>query len=70
MPSFGNRVDVDAGAEAEVDEDRELVRGVPAADVERRVGFGVAELLRLARGCRRTAGAVRPSSRGCSSTCR
>ena len=42
-----NRRGVDARAEGERGENRELVSGVETADVECRVGLGVAELLRL-----------------------
>ena len=42
-----DRARVDAGAEGERGEDRELMRGVEAADVEGRIGLGVAELLRF-----------------------
>ena len=44
-----NRVGVDLGAEGQRSENRHLVRGVEAADVEGRIGLGVAELLRSAR---------------------
>ena len=47
MPSIGDRVGVDLGPESERGKDGDLVRGVEAADVEGRVGFGVAEALRL-----------------------
>ncbi len=40
-------VGVDAGAERQRGEDGELVRGVETADVESRVGFGVAKPLRF-----------------------
>ena len=42
-----HRLGIDLGAEGEAGEDRDLVRGVEAADVEGRIGLGVAELLRL-----------------------
>ena len=47
MPSTETRIGVDAGAERERGENGELVGGVEAADVEGRVGLGVAEFLRL-----------------------
>ena len=50
------------GAEGELRQDRQLVRGVGAVDVEGRVGLGVAQLLRLAQRRRR-----RPARRGSSS---
>ena len=43
----GNRRGVDARAEGERGENGELVSGVETADVECRVGLGIAELLRL-----------------------
>ncbi len=39
--------EVDRAAKAEARQDRELVRGVDAVDIEARIGLGVAELLRL-----------------------
>src|SRR3546814_20705344 len=42
-----HRIRVEARAERETGEDRQLVRGIDAVDVEGRVGLGVAELLRL-----------------------
>ena len=38
---------IDLGAEGEAGQDRELVGGVEAADVEGRIGLGIAEPLRL-----------------------
>jgi hypothetical protein len=52
------------GAEREAGEDRELVRGVDAVDVEAGIGFGIPEPLRLARGCRRSRALPLPSWRG------
>ena len=49
MPSVAIDAEVDARAERERGQDRELVRGVAAADVERRIGLGVAGVLRLAQ---------------------
>ena len=40
-------VGIDLGAEGEAGQDRELVRGVEAADVEGRIGLGIAEPLRF-----------------------
>ena len=40
-------VEVELGAEREARQNGELVRGVEAADVEGRIGFGIAELLRF-----------------------
>ena len=42
-----DRALLDAGAEGERRQDRELLRGVVALDVEGRIGFGVAEPLRF-----------------------
>ena len=48
LDSFdGNSPCVDLGAERERGEDRELVRGVKTADVECRIGLGIAKLLSL-----------------------
>ncbi len=48
----GNAFDIDralldAGAEGKARQDRELLRGVVALDVESRIGLGIAEPLRL-----------------------
>ena len=40
-------LEVELGAEGEARQDRELVRGIEAADVEGRIGLGIAQLLRL-----------------------
>ncbi len=48
IPSTETAACVDLGAERERGEDRELVRRVKAADVECRIGLGIAKLLRLA----------------------
>ena len=40
-------LEVELGAEGEARQDGELVRGVEAADVEGRIGLGVAQRLRL-----------------------
>ena len=42
-----DRALIDLGAEGDAGEDRELLRGVVALDVEGRIGLGVAEPLRL-----------------------
>ena len=42
-----DRVRIDLGAEREAGQDRELVRGVVALDVEGRIGLGIAEPLRV-----------------------
>ena len=42
-----DRVRVNLGAEGEARQDGELVRGIEAFDVEGRVGFGIAETLRI-----------------------
>ena len=46
-PLDGDALEVDARAEGDRGEERELLRRVDAADVERRVGLGVARALRL-----------------------
>ena len=48
----GDAFDIDRalrhlGAEGEAGQDRQLLRGVVAVDVERRIGFGIAEALRV-----------------------
>ena len=40
-------LEVELGAEGEARQNGELVRGIEAANVERRIGLGIAELLRL-----------------------
>ena len=47
MPVAGNVVPIDAGAERQMGEDRQLLGGVAAVDVQRRVGLGVAQPLGL-----------------------
>ena len=42
-----HRVERDRPAERERGQDRQLVRGIDAVDVERRIGLGVAQLLRI-----------------------
>ena len=42
-----HRVERDRPAERQCGQDRQLVRGIDAVDVERRIGFGVAQLLRI-----------------------
>jgi len=50
---FGvSRLEVDRHAEGDRGQDRQLVGGVNAVDIERRIGFGVAQLLRLAQNSR------------------
>ena len=49
-PLAGNIVEPDAGLEGQLREDRQLVGGVGAVDVQGRVGLGVAERLGLAQG--------------------
>ncbi len=51
--------EIDRPAERDARQDRQLVRGVDAVDVEARIGFGVAELLRFAS----TSANSRPLSR-------
>jgi hypothetical protein len=40
-------VEIDRAAETDTSQDRQLVRGIDAVDVEARIGFGIAELLRF-----------------------
>ena len=47
MPSTCTASNVDRPAERQRRQDRQLVRGIDAVDVEARVGLGVAQLLRL-----------------------
>ena len=47
MPSTSIWSKRELGAEGEARQDGELVRGIEAADVEGRIGLGVAALLRL-----------------------
>ena len=44
-----NRVGIDLGAESQARQDGKLLRGVVAFDIERRIGFGIAEALGLAQ---------------------
>ncbi len=53
-------VEGDLGAEGEARQDGELVRGVEAADVEGRIGLGVAARLRLGQHLGERAVLVRP----------
>ena len=57
-------------AERERGEDRELVRGVKTADVECRIGLGIAEPLSLAEADLERKTARSPCARGCSCRCR
>ena len=57
-------VELHRHAERDRRHDRELVRGVDAFDVERRIGFGIAARLRLGSAPRRTARPSRASPRG------
>ncbi len=50
-----NVVEPDAGLEGELGQDRQLVGGVGAVDIQGRVGLGVAERLGLAQGLARRA---------------
>ncbi len=61
---------VDLRAEGERGEDGELMGGVEAADVEGRVGLGVAEPLRLGEADVERQVAPSPSATGCSCRCR
>ena len=49
-PLAGNVVESDVGLERELGQDRQLVGGVGAVDVQGRIGLGVAELLGLPQG--------------------
>ena len=42
-----NPVEIDRAAETDTRQDRQLVRGIDTVDVEARIGFGIAELLRF-----------------------
>ena len=53
MPSTWMSLSRDADVERQAREQRELLRRVAAGDVERRVGLGEAELLRLGQRLRR-----------------
>ena len=61
---------VDPRAEGERGEDGELVRGVEAADVEGRIGLGVAELLRLGEADVERQPLRSPCATGCNCRCR
>ena len=45
-----NVAPIHAGAEGQMGQNRQLLRGVAAIDVQRRIGLGVAESLRLVHG--------------------
>ena len=47
IPSDVDPVEIDRAAETDARQDCQLVRGIDAVDVEARIGFGIAELLRL-----------------------
>src|ERR1700742_808059 len=42
-----DRIGIDANAEGEARQDRQLLRRVMALDIERRIGLGITETLRL-----------------------
>ena len=46
----GNVAPMDAGTERQVGQNRQLLRGVAAADVHRRIGLGIAQALGLLQG--------------------
>ena len=62
--------EVDRAAEPDARQDRQLVRRIDAVDVEARIGFGIAELLRLGQHFGEFVRGSRASSSGCSSRCR
>ena len=49
-----DRAGIELGAEREARQDRKLLRGVVAFDVEGRIGLGIAESLRVAQARRRS----------------
>ena len=65
-----DRVGVDLGAEGDGGQQRELVGGVVAADVEGRIGLGVAEPLGRGEALGEGEAAPAPSGSGCSCRCR
>ena len=65
-----DRVGIDLGAEGEAGQDRELLRGVVAADVEGRIGLGIAEPLRLLQAVGEGQAPPAPCGSGCNCRCR
>ena len=65
-----DRVGIDLGAEGDRGQERELVRGVVALDVEGRVGLGIAEPLGVGEAVGEGEAAPAPSGSGCSCRCR
>ena len=63
-------LEVELAAEGEARQDGELVRRVEAADVEGRVGLGVAQRLRLGQRVAERAALIGHASSGCSCRCR
>ena len=70
MPSTEIALGVDHGAEGERGQDRELVGRVEAADVEARIGLGIAELLRLGEALLEGQPLQFHPASGCSCRCR
>ena len=65
-----DRLGVDLGAEGDRRQQRELVGGVEAVDVEGRIGLGIAEPLRLREALVEGQARPAPSGSGCSCRCR
>ena len=65
-----DRLGIDFGAEGEAGEDRKLLRGVVAFDVEGRIGLGIAEPLRVPQAFAERQAVPAPCARGCNCRCR
>ena len=63
-------VEIGRGAEGQRRQQRELVGGVAAADVESRIGFGIAQRLRFLEDVVEAAARRLPSASGCNCRCR
>ena len=62
--------EIDLGAEGDRGQQRELVRGVDAVDVEARIGLGIAQALRLGEHVGEVAAALAHRASGCNCRCR
>jgi len=70
MPSTWMPSKSTSAAEGDAAQNRQLVRGVDAVDVESGIGLGVAEILRLGEDVGEVPPAFRASSSGYSCRCR
>ena len=65
-----DRIGIDLGAEGEAGEDRKLLGGVVTLDVEGRIGFGIAEPLRILQTIREGELLLLHRASGCNCRCR